>query len=634
METEGRDRELFDPLPIPVIISRGSDTAILYANPRLLALLHASGLAEVFGHDIAAWLHPDWHEKAARNVAAIVAGEKAIDDTRYRLLRKDGSCVDVDVYAIPTEFEGEPAMFSFLLDASAVQQAEASQLAAEGRYRTLVETWPDAIFVHRDGRFLFANPAAAPMFGARDPSDLVGRRIVDLVSPDSQAEMTERLRIVYQGRTSPPPSIATGRRLDGTEFAVEVRTTPITYEGEPAAQAFVRDLSYLESAERAAQRAASRAQAIVASMPLGLHSYRLEDDGRLLLTNANPAADQITGIDHSSLIGLTLEDAFPELVGTEVPEAYRNVARTGVSWESQSLHYHEEGRPDASFDVHVFRTEPNAITVAFDDITERKRAEVELAESRERLERAVEERTAELTESNRALQEATNAKSAFLASISHELRTPLNSIIGFSGILLQGITGQLTPEQQRQVTMINRSGRQLLSLVGDVLDLEKVEAGRVELMVDEFEVPRFVGALVDTVRPMASEKGLELNVDFSGAPGRMVGDRERLEQVLLNLLSNAIRYTETGSVSLTVTGRPDSSVAFSVKDTGVGIPEEERDRVFEEFHQLLTRGVAKNAGTGLGLSIARHLAALMGGTIELHSEVGVGSVFTLVVPGT
>jgi two-component system sensor histidine kinase/response regulator len=268
------------------------------------------------------------------------------------------------------------------------------------------------------------------------------------------------------------------------------------------------------------------------------------------------------------------------------------------------------------------------------DITQRIRAEIELNDYKEGLERVVEERTRELTESNQALEEASRAKSQFLASMSHELRTPLNSIIGFTGIMLQGLTGELTSEQRAQLGMVNRAGRQLLGLVSDVLDLERVEAGAVQLELEDVDVRRLATTLTDTVRPMAEDVGLTLELDLERSPATVRTDRSKVEQILLNFLSNSVKYTESGGITLTVESRDGGWVAFSVRDTGIGIAQEDQTSIFEEFRQLPAHRGAKHPGSGLGLAISIQLAEIIGGRIDLESAAGEGSSFTLMVPAT
>lgn len=277
--------------------------------------------------------------------------------------------------------------------------------------------------------------------------------------------------------------------------------------------------------------------------------------------------------------------------------------------------------------VSTFRagTDDRFATV-FRDITVHK-------ETEQALEAQVGERTAELESSLAQLAEANRIKDDFLASMSHELRTPLNSIIGFSGILSQGMAGPLNGEQQKQIGIIRDSGERLLGLVNDVLDLSRIEAGKVEVTPEEFDLVALTEAMVETIRPMADSKGLTVSVESPDTIVPMWTDREKVGQILLNLLSNAVKYTDSGSVRAIVEGSRDGITAqVSVVDTGSGVPEEDLEGLFDRFATV--RGLVRRVedGAGLGLSISRRLATLLGGTLCAESALGIGSTFTLKVP--
>ncbi|HEX7639798.1 MAG TPA: ATP-binding protein, partial [Burkholderiaceae bacterium] len=231
------------------------------------------------------------------------------------------------------------------------------------------------------------------------------------------------------------------------------------------------------------------------------------------------------------------------------------------------------------------------------------------------------------------LQRASRYKSEFLANMSHELRTPLNSSLILAKLLAENREGNLSAEQLKFAQTIYSAGNDLLTLINDILDLSKVEAGRLELQPQFVSVQRLVESLERIFTPLAGEKSLsfEVRVD-ADAPSSMVTDNLRVEQILKNLLSNAIKFTERGGVTIAVEPRPDDRVAFSVRDTGIGIAEGQQQVIFEAFRQADGTINRRYGGTGLGLSISRELARLLGGTIEVASVPGEGSVFTLVLP--
>lgn len=283
---------------------------------------------------------------------------------------------------------------------------------------------------------------------------------------------------------------------------------------------------------------------------------------------------------------------------------------------------HPLGMRDGDFAVVVAR-----------DITDRRRAEESQREHQRRLEAEVASRTEELRRANEELLHATRAKDQFLASMSHELRTPLNSVIGFSDVMLRGLAGDITDEQQRQLVMVNNAGKHLLALINQVLDLSKIESGMAEIVSERFDPCALLAEVAELVAHQAAEKGLRLDVACGAAIPAIESDRQRVLQILLNLAGNAVKFTESGTVSLRIACEADTLV-FSVSDTGPGIRPHEQIDIFEPFRQGTFDDAVKPPGTGLGLSISRELALLLGGTLTLTQSTPQGSTFTLRLPET
>ena len=267
------------------------------------------------------------------------------------------------------------------------------------------------------------------------------------------------------------------------------------------------------------------------------------------------------------------------------------------------------------------------ITIALSGVyLQRKR----LQRYSKKLEEEVRERTKELAEANIRLKELDRLKSMFIASMSHELRTPLNSIIGFTGIILQGMSGELNEEQRKQLTMVKNSANHLLALINDIIDVSKIEAGKVELRIEEFDLSALVQDVENSFRVAAEKKGLKMSLEMPKTL-TIKSDERRTKQVLVNLVGNAVKFTDRGEIEIKVAEK-DRKVEVSVRDTGIGMRKEDMDRLFKAFSQVSSEDRLRQEGTGLGLYLSKKIVDLLGGEIKAESEFGKGSVFTFTLP--
>lgn len=272
------------------------------------------------------------------------------------------------------------------------------------------------------------------------------------------------------------------------------------------------------------------------------------------------------------------------------------------------------------------------------DITAIKTAEEELKTHREHLEELVKERTqqlekakSDLERSNLKLQELDRLKSMFIASMSHELRTPLNSIIGFIGMTLKGLSGELNEEQRDNLSRAYRSAQHLLALITDVIDISKIEAGRLDSFPEIVSLKEIVDRSITAILPQLNEKRLTLTVDMP-TDIKLNTDKKRLLQCLINLLSNSIKYTEKGGITVTIQ-KANSDIDIVVNDTGIGIDEKDIARVFQPFERLDSHLQIKAGGTGLGLYVTKKIAdEILKGNISVQSAKGYGSTFSLRIP--
>jgi PAS domain S-box-containing protein len=282
------------------------------------------------------------------------------------------------------------------------------------------------------------------------------------------------------------------------------------------------------------------------------------------------------------------------------------------------------------------------VTILHDltEAIEKARLYEQLKQASAGLERRVQEATAELADQNEllrrqhiALEQASALKSQFLANMSHEFRTPLNAILGYTHMLLNGVTGAVSESQRKSLTRIDSNSRHLLALINDILDITRIEAGRMPLNLSTFRVPDLVTEVMSELEPIIKRSNLIVSSRMKRELPPLKSDRQKVKQIVLNLLSNALKFTPQGSVTIGATyDRKARMMSIAVSDTGVGIPGGDHSKVFEDFRQLDSSPARGYGGTGLGLSICRRLAQMLGGSIELDSVQGHGSTFTLRLP--
>lgn len=366
------------------------------------------------------------------------------------------------------------------------------------------------------------------------------------------------------------------------------------------------------AAQEALRQSEAKFRAIVENSSIGIGLIDMK--GRIV--ENNPALCQILGYNQQELHGKHCTDYIFKTTGEL--EFYKQLA-SGVRnrLEMERCFLHQDCRLVWAY-VRVSlilgtNGEPKFLLAMIEDITERKQTELKLQESKE------------------AAEAGSKAKSEFLATMSHELRTPLNAIMGLSQLLQQEIVGSLNDKQKEYVNCIYSSGEHLLSLINDILDLSKVEAGREELFLSSLHVQELCNYVISTIQDSAIEKGLELTTKIEEEADICTADERRIKQMLINLLTNAIKFTTAGKVSLEVKKVPQG-ITFVVTDTGIGIDPSQVKFLFEPFKQLDSQLSRQYEGTGLGLALTRKLARLHGGDVTVESTLGKGSRFTIFLP--
>ncbi|MDO8879611.1 MAG: PAS domain S-box protein [Coriobacteriia bacterium] len=631
-------RSLFESATLAMLVVDPPNNAILEVNDAAIALYGwtreqfvAMNLSDIdLGAEPGAWSSPgDDH-----------AG--GLDETRRRHRRADGSVRHVDVRSGRSDYQGRDLLLMIVVDVTERTEREALLATEAFTLRTMVEQSRDGIVVlNASGGVHEANAMFARML-RYSPDEVRRLSVWDWEYQYSPEETAEMIRTVdEQGDHFESKH----RRSDGTTFDVEISTNAVPVGGEKLIFCICRDITERTRAEDELQSSHALLANLTAQVPGVVYQYRLYPDGSSAFPYSSPGMNDIYEYTPDEV----REDATP-VFGRLHPEDIDRVSADIFESARTLAPYHSEFRvvlPRQGLrwrlcDAIPHRMDDGGTTWygVISDITARKVAEQELAVLNAELEQRVRERTEELhgayeelVQANERLDAANRIKSTFLTNMSHELRTPLNSIIGFSTLLEQELAGPLTGEQRKQIGMINQSGRHLLSLVDEILDLSKIESGQTTLQLTEFGLAEIFAEVAGVLEPLAAEKGLRLDVvDACGSHVRMTSDYVKLKHVLLNLGGNAVKFTSAGRVRLSAMRSGDDRLSLAVTDTGPGIRSEHLEGIFVPFVQVGSADVPRPPGTGLGLTISREFATLLGGELSVASKVGSGTEFVLDLP--
>ncbi|MBL0939337.1 MAG: PAS domain-containing protein [Gemmatimonadaceae bacterium] len=521
---------------------------------------------------------------------------------------------------------------------------------SEARFLAFMDAAPAVAWVtDEDGRHVYMNRAWSLAFG-RDREAFIGRRADDLVPNDVAERIWASDREVLESNA--PVYIPEDRTEYGgvTHWWNVVKFPFRNASGERLLGGVAIDITARKRMEKELHATRARIAVVVENLREGL--IITDPVGGFL--HWNPAALRMVGFDDPE-VGRASQREFQRYFDIYTPDG----DKLGVAdWPLARV---RRGETLDGFEVRVHRKNSDWVRyfsysggcvalesgdelafVTLQDVTERRAQDTQLRELNTSLELRVEQRTHELRVALQRAESADRLKSAFLATMSHELRTPLNSIIGFTGILLQRLAGPLNDEQSRQMEMVRGSARHLLSLINDVLDISKIEAGQLEVAPESFALSPVLDRLLATMKPQADRKGLAIELLVEDAPEQLDTDRRRVEQILLNLLSNGVKFTDRGQVTLRVStvanfARTSNEAAvpavrFVVQDTGIGISERDLAALFQPFRQVDSGLARQHEGTGLGLSICRRLCELLGGEVQVTSTPGIGSSFTVTLP--
>jgi PAS domain S-box-containing protein len=574
------------------------------------------------------------------------------------LLEDSGAGVGAEVPRIAAELERIAPLLGRLAELDQLRSASRHHEQQRDLLTTILNTLPDPVLItDAENNVLFENRRAESLFSTGE-SDSEGRR--------RAVEINNLLFSSFLTRSAIGAADADSRELnlvdpsEGGDLLFEVLTTslPPSLAGDQAMASVLRDVTDLKRATTELEHQFNRLRHAEAK------SRRERDRLNLVLENVG---DPILVTDDQSNIILMNREAERLF---EVPQGVQPTSRVSQDVRANDTKFSSfisdfslspgatrvsevtltEPETGREFPAEVVsgkvlndRAEMTAIVSVLHDLTkvvENERLAAELSKLNENLEDRVLSATEELEARNRQLQwqsqeleRAYRLKSQFLASMSHELRTPINALLGYTSLMLDHIYGELNQRQEEALNRMYTASQHLLELVNDILDLAKIEAGKMPVHVEPVDVAELIRELSQTVEPMVRRKDLDYIVDLAPGMPVLATDRTKVKQIILNLLSNAIKFTHRGHIA--VRAHPSSEedgVLIEVEDTGIGIKEDDVSKIFEDFRQVDQSSTREYGGTGLGLSITKKLLHLLGGTIRVHSEVDHGSTFTVWLP--
>ena len=589
--------------------------------------------SEAMGQNLSRLIVPEpWQDEESDMLARIIKGE-AIPLKKSTRQRKDGQLIDVAITASPI-LDSKHRVVGVAKTVNDISE----QQSAEERFQLAVEAAPTAmLMIDQNQNIILASHKAQELFGYYGP-ELIGLSLETLIP---QRYRANHMRNVdrYQGdRHARPMGLGMelfGLHKDGHEIPVEIGLNPVTTRQGPATLASIADISRRRQLESQLETTIERLRLAVDVAGLGIWVWHFSDnqqiwDERMFAIYEAPESLRESG-DYWNFFRSRIH---PEDAAMVEENLHRYLHGDGA-YDMVFRAILDSGKLRFIQAAAIVERSPDGTAVQMvginRDITEQKQAESRIIELNASLEYLVAKRTEELKEALVVAKQATQAKSQFLANMSHEIRTPMNAILGLCYLLERH---SLPPISLEMVARIHSAGRSLLGIINDILDFSKIEAHRLDIEAVPFQLSDVLDNLATIMASSLGSKSVELIVCSPPVGANfLVGDSLRLGQVLINLAGNAIKFTEYGEVAVRIEQRPSPvadqvALRFAVSDTGIGIPKDEQSRIFHSFSQADTSTTRRFGGTGLGLTISSRLVELMGGTLEVESELGRGSTFS------
>ena len=627
VENEKKYRSLIEQASDGIIIS-DLQTNILEVNNNLAKLLGYSA-SEFIGMNINQLVADNELNDLSVRLKQLNAGLNPVYERVMK--RKDGTEFIAEVNSSKTD---SGLLVAFIRDITERKKAEEIIKESEERFAAIFKAAPGSIILTSlsDMKTVEVNDNFTTITGY-SREEALGKTIKDLnmwVNPASRVrflELIEKNGFVHDLEAD--VNHKSGIILNGL-----ISAQVITISEKKYLLGVFYDITERKKTEEEIRLAHQRLTTHLNNSPLAI----IEWDKNLIIRNWSIQAKNIFGWEASEVVGKHFKDL--NLVHEDAAAATAIIAEDLTNGKIKNNRIINRNYTKINKVIYcewynsVLQSADGEIETIFSlvqDVTERKKAEIEVEKHKNNLKELVELRTNQLEKEKVKAQSADLMKSAFLATMSHELRTPMNSIIGFTGILLKELAGPLNDEQKRQLGMVKNSGQHLLGLINDVLDISKIEAGKLKVSIYHFDYLTMLEKTIDFLLPQASKKELDIHSEITELSITLNSDERRVEQVLLNLLSNAIKFSKQGTITVKV-DIVDGFVVTQVIDQGVGMSKKDLNKLFMPFIQLDGGLSRTHEGTGLGLAICKSLIEKLGGTIQVQSKVGKGSNFTFTLP--
>ena len=570
--------------------------------------------------------HPDDLERDLDYLHRLLQAEVPSYSIEKRYLRKDRKIVWINLtIALVRKQSGQPDYFiSVIEDITVRKRAEQDLSESEERFRGVVEQSIAGLYIIQEGKLIYVNLRCAEILGQGSTDELIGSDPLMWVAEADRGAVAENMRRLFAGEAQSAAMDFGVQRRDGIAIQVGASAARATHQDRVAIIGLMQDISERKRAEEQVRKLSLAVDQSPESIVITDLDANIE--------YVNDAFIRIAGYSREELIGRN-----PRILHSgKTPQAsydalWQTIIR-GETWKGELINRRKDGSEYTEFAIITpIRQADGRIShyvAVKEDITERKRNTEELDRHRHHLEELVETRTHELAQAKLAAEAANAAKSAFVANMSHEIRTPLNAIVGITHLLRRGYA---EAAQKAKLEKIVEASQHLLSVINDILDFSKIEAGKLSLSIADFAFDHMLDNVASMIGPKVGEKRLEFVVERDDLPPVLMGDSTRLAQALLNYLSNAVKFTEHGKVTVRVSKTEETAtdllVRFEVTDTGIGIAPEKLAGLFEAFEQVDATTSRRYGGTGLGLAITRRLAFLMSGEAGAQSVSGQGSTF-------